>query len=809
MRNKSKNLNQLLLILITLFVILSPLSKPLSHLKTQNFLDQKISPLTASSGSYNENFTDTVYMDVCTNTSGWGDGTIHLPNVEMTLSNQSFSGLKIITMGDIAYIDVMDDIEIYDISNRSSPILLGSTGQWCADFFVSGNYMYLAAGDLGILIFNITDPSNPTLVGSNNSYDPWYPFLDVDARFIVVSGDYAYIIDREVGVQFIVFDVSDPTNPVGYSYYGEVPYDLGYIDDMLIKGDYIYIITHMDTVITADVSDPSNPIIYYLENIYSLAMPDSRIGYISGNELFVGGLLGLEIINITNPENMTQLSYIEFDDYVVDCIFVEGNYLYLGIFGIVASNWNVLVYNISDLSNPNLEFIYNLPSNESPRSLDIKNGIAIILTNHMYVTVDFNKINVFKSNAVAISLELFVGSSTFLLSSLILTVSGSTPIGTSLIYYLTPDNGTHWEQVVPGMVHWFTYFGNVLKWKVIFSSSDPNKTPLLYTLNISYSTVLIAPSLNIPEDNDHVNIPYPYFEWYSLSGAIEYFFQLDTSTNFDSIDLRNITTSNNHYSPITPLSDGMWYWRVAAIDSEGDIGIFSNHRTLIIDTPPGIPILEVPNNQSYINSLRPTFSWNSVPDAVNYTLQLDTSTLFSSADLINFFDINSINYEITSNLSDGEWYWRVCAFDTSGNRGNYSSYFSFTIDTIIPTVDNPEDILYKEGSIGNNITWNVFDINPDYYIITRNGVNVQSDVWEGNSININVDGLSIGTYIFNCTVYDKAGNFNIDIIEVKVESDAGTQAVPSDLIISSIVGGLTVFGIGIVLVRKRRIITKY
>ncbi len=800
MRKKINRINLLLVILIILFIPIVPLSISSLHLNIFHLLDQRNTPpRMTSSGAYHENFTDTNYMDQNTNASGWGDGTLYLPNVEMTLSNQSISGLKIITVGDIAYIDVTDDIEIYDISNRSSPILLGSTGQWCADFIVSGNYMYLASGDLGLLIFNITDPSNPTLVGSNNNYRPIYPYDDVDARFIVVSGDYAYIIDRQV--QFVVFDVSDPTNPVRYSY-TSAPYDLGYIDDMLIKGDYIYIITHMDTVITVDVSDPSNPIINYLENVYSLAMPDSITGYISGNELFVGGILGLEIVNITNPENTTQISYIEFDDYVVNCVFVEGNYLYLGIYGIIASNWNVLVYNITDLLNPNLEFIYDLPSNEGPRSLDVKNGIAIILTVHMYITVDFNKINEFESNAVALSLELFVGSSTFLLSSVILTVSGSTPIGTSLTYYLTPDNGTHWEQVTPGEVHWFVNLGNILKWKVMLSTSDPHKTPLIHTLIISYNTVLVAPSLNIPSDNAHVNVSYPYFEWFPLSGAFEYNFQLDTSISFDSLDFINITTSNTHYTPITPLSDDIWYWRVAGIDSEGDLGIFSNFRTLDVDIPPGTPVLTNPNDGNYENIHRPIFSWSSVPQAINYTLQLDRSSLFSSVDLVSFTGIDATNYQITSDLTDGEWYWRVCAFDTTGNQGNYSIPFLLTIDTTIPLINSPDDIVYKENSIGNNITWDGFDINPDFYIITRDGVKVQDDVWDGNPININVDGLSVGSYIFNCTVYDKAGNFNSDIIEVTVESDRGTQAIAFGYYYSIF---LIIGVVSLIIVQKRKI----
>ena len=53
--------------------------------------------------------------------------------------------------------------------------------------------------------------------------------------------------------------------------------------------------------------------------------------------------------------------------------------------------------------------------------------------------------------------------------------------------------------------------------------------------------------------------------------------------------------------------------------------------------------------------------------------------------------------------------------------------------------------------------------------MTRDGTTVRDNLWDGDMIIIDTDGLSTGTYLYTCTVYDKAGNSNIDSVTVTVE----------------------------------------
>jgi hypothetical protein len=65
--------------------------------------------------------------------------------------------------------------------------LVGFTGGAIYDVFVKDNYAYCASVS-GLLIFNVSNPSNPQLVGKL--------FLPGVAQGVYVSGNYAYVADE-------------------------------------------------------------------------------------------------------------------------------------------------------------------------------------------------------------------------------------------------------------------------------------------------------------------------------------------------------------------------------------------------------------------------------------------------------------------------------------------------------------------------------------------------------------------------------------------------------------------------------------
>ena len=61
--------------------------------------------------------------------------------------------------------------------------------------YVSGNYAYLAGGNAGLKVIDISDPTSPQIVGSVDT--------DGSANGVYVSSNYAYVADRWEGLKVV------------------------------------------------------------------------------------------------------------------------------------------------------------------------------------------------------------------------------------------------------------------------------------------------------------------------------------------------------------------------------------------------------------------------------------------------------------------------------------------------------------------------------------------------------------------------------------------------------------------------------
>jgi len=95
----------------------------------------------------------------------------------------------------------------------------------------------------------INDPPLNLRIKLQKNYDT--PYL---AKKVMVIGDLAYIADGDSGLRII--NVSNPANPFEYGFY-DTP---GYVEGLKIAGDYAFIaegLTHGLRII--NISDPLNP----------------------------------------------------------------------------------------------------------------------------------------------------------------------------------------------------------------------------------------------------------------------------------------------------------------------------------------------------------------------------------------------------------------------------------------------------------------------------------------------------------------------------------------------------------------------
>jgi len=197
-----------------------------------------------------------------------------------------------------------------------------------------------------------------------------------------------------------------------------------------------------------------------------------------------------------------------------------------------------------------------------------------------------------------------------------------------------------------------------------------------------------APILKSPADGTITNDNTPTFVWILGLNADTHRLLVDNDSDFTSpIENRPFGPTDNSYTPVpeNSLPDDNYSWKVIARNAVGEN--HSNIWTFIIDTtPPAKPTLVRPFNGENINDNTPNLDWNPVSDIslpVTYDVWVDNDLDFSSPIAIAT-RITDDNYQVTTELAEGVWHWRVCPIDNAGNVGE-NSQRSFRVDITAPT----------------------------------------------------------------------------------------------------------------------------
>lgn len=184
----------------------------------------------------------------------------------------------------------------------------------------------------------------------------------------------------------------------------------------------------------------------------------------------------------------------------------------------------------------------------------------------------------------------------------------------------------------------------------------------------------------------------PSFWWDRVEGAAGYTIQVDNDANFSSpIIARSIDGTS--YTPITPLPDGNYYWRVAMRRSDKVIGHWTPTMSFVKQSL--APETLTPINEQVVNA-QPTFKWTAVltPTAQPrvaaplYRLQVDEDPNFGSPTV---FTTESTAFTLPegSSIADGTWYWRVAVIDPDNNVGAYSQPQQFYKEYLAPKLVQP------------------------------------------------------------------------------------------------------------------------
>ncbi len=148
-----------------------------------------------------------------------------------------------------------------------------------------------------------------------------------------------------------------------------------------------------------------------------------------------------------------------------------------------------------------------------------------------------------------------------------------------------------------------------------------------------WSVIVVVPPGTLsqvsPENGGEICDLTPTFDWNDVTYASGYRLVVDDDPAFGSPAI-DATPAESTYTPATDLTGGTYYWQARATNMCGN-GPWSALWSTTLLTPLTAPALELPLADGTVCVEQPEFDWGSVPRAVGYRIQVDSSSEFRLA----------------------------------------------------------------------------------------------------------------------------------------------------------------------------------
>ena len=196
----------------------------------------------------------------------------------------SYPYTSIVVQNNKVYVKT-DEFKIYDISDPSHPRKINEKSIEVDSIQVQENYLYSTIGEIGLLVFDVSNPKAPSQVSVT-------PFTGIP-RDVKVDGRWAVGITN-IPYSVNVLDISNPVQPVSKGSYAYSKYP----DSVWVIDNYIYVARGSEGLDILKISLDGSPA--FIKNIKKDGYTHSVTA--QGNTLVVVRE-GIDIYDITNPED--------------------------------------------------------------------------------------------------------------------------------------------------------------------------------------------------------------------------------------------------------------------------------------------------------------------------------------------------------------------------------------------------------------------------------------------------------------------------------------------------------------------------
>ena len=196
--------------------------------------------------------------------------------------------------------------------------------------------------------------------------------------------------------------------------------------------------------------------------------------------------------------------------------------------------------------------------------------------------------------------------------------------------------------------------------------------------------------------------------WSPVPGARKYLVSVATDPHLGSLVTINgstqpVETTATALTPAAALAPGVYYWGVTPVDAEGNRGVPSAVASFTWSWP-STTTPHVTDLVSDPELFDPRFSWDAVPGAARYEVEINSSVDFAPGSKVCCAGA-TINTSLSPTLvfADDTYYWRVRAIDIDGNTGvwNVGPVFTKTFDNVPPVTSPSIKNLHMRDNLGD------------------------------------------------------------------------------------------------------------